>query len=91
MQERSPQWLDAVIRYHAEQSYGKTHGLRGVTGLLEFLSVRQTLERNIMAKLPMQTAIVDSEASTDRWNQLAALLTEWYAVYSTAMDAPSSF
>lgn len=78
MQERSSEWLEGVIRYHAEQSYGETHDLRGVRGLLDFLSVRRALEQDIMANLPMQTVIVESEASTARWTELTALLTRWY-------------
>lgn len=78
MQERSSEWLGAVIRYHAEQSYGQTHDLRGVKGLLDFLSVRRALEQDIMANLPMQTVIVDSEVRTARWTELTALLTRWY-------------
>lgn len=80
IQERSAQWLEAVIRYHADQSYGKAHGLHGLDGLVEFLAVRQTLEKGILSKLPVRTVVVDAEVSTVRWPRLESLLSEWYKV-----------
>lgn len=80
IEQRSPQWLEAVIRYHADQLYGKTHGLRGRNGLVEFSAVRQTLERSILAKLPLRTVVVDAEVSPERWPRLETLLNQWYNV-----------
>ncbi len=48
MQECSSQWLDGVIRYHGEQSYGKTHGFRGLDGLMQFSSLRQPRGKGIL-------------------------------------------
>lgn len=53
-QER-PGWLEAVIPYHTEGSYGRSIGADGFDGYVACLQERQRREERILAELPVRT------------------------------------
>ena len=57
---RSQEWLDFAIWYHTEQDYGKTAGLKGFDGYIEFLERRRELELQIIDQLPFKTCMIDN-------------------------------
>jgi hypothetical protein len=57
---RSQEWLDFAIWYHTQQDYGKTHGLNGFDGYIDFLEHRRELELQIIERLPFKTYMIEN-------------------------------
>lgn len=60
-EERSPGWRDGVIEYYTRQGYGKSHGLSGFDGLVEFLRLRTDIELKIVQQLTLRKLIVKND------------------------------
>ena len=58
-QERTG-WLDAVIDYHTNGSYGKQIGAKGFDGYIKCLTERQERELRILADLPVKSFVLDN-------------------------------
>ncbi len=54
-----PGWLDAVIPYHVEGSYGKSIGAQGFDGYIACLTERQRREERILHDLPLHVLVLD--------------------------------
>lgn len=54
-----PGWLDAVIPYHVEGSYGKSIGAQGFDGYIACLTERQKREERILHDLPLHVLVLD--------------------------------
>lgn len=53
-------WLDAVIDYHINGSYGKSINAQGFEGYISCLEERQKRELRILAELPVQSIVIDN-------------------------------
>jgi hypothetical protein len=60
--ERPQEWLDFIVHYHTSQGYGEQGRLEGFDGLVKFMEVRQTLERDLLKRLSMPVLSVDLTA-----------------------------
>ncbi len=56
--ERSNQWADFVIWYLTGQAYGQTH-LGGWEGVVQFYEMRQRLEVELLAELPLRSLVIE--------------------------------
>jgi hypothetical protein len=66
--ERPQEWADYVTWYLTSGDYGKTRGLNGFDGVIEFYATRQALELDLLKTLPILSTII-----SDR--------TDWIARY----------
>lgn len=55
-----PGWLDEVIDYHVNGSYGRSIAVKGFDGYISCLKERQERELRILSKLPINKLIVDN-------------------------------
>jgi hypothetical protein len=73
--QRPAEWADFVIGYLTGQAYGAQHGLHGFAGVIDFYTIRQALELDLIQTLPIPSLrvsdMVDWEA---RYQYLAAFL-----------------
>jgi len=65
--ERSEEWLNFVIDYVTNQSYGQENNLNGYSGLIEFYQDLAELELNIFSKLKMRKILIKDPNSN--WEQ----------------------
>jgi hypothetical protein len=65
--ERSEEWLNFVIDYVTNQSYGQENNLDGYSGLIEFYQNLAELELNIFSKLKMRKILIKDPHSN--WEQ----------------------
>ena len=56
--EERPGWLDAVIDYHVNGTYGKEIGAVGFEGYIRCLEERQRRELSILAQLPVEHLVI---------------------------------
>lgn len=63
LQERGDGWLNAVIGYHVDQSYGKRLGLSGYAGYLACLQERQSRELRILEETGLDHRILNARLS----------------------------
>ena len=56
-------WFDQVIDYVQDSSYGKTHGVEGRAGVLEFFERRRRLELAMLEQLPIRSYVRKVEAN----------------------------
>ena len=57
--ERPREWADFVTWYLTGQEYGKTHGLAGYEGVIQFYEMRQRLEVDLLRDLPIRSLVVE--------------------------------
>lgn len=69
-----PGWLEAVIPYHVEGSYGRSIGAENFDGYVACLEERQRREEHILAELPLQ-AVTLRDAHRD-WPSARAELAQ---------------
>lgn len=75
--ERSPEWFEFVIWYYTGQSYGKTHGLKGETGVIQFLENRKELEKEILSLLSIESLILNnSQYNWDKCRETILTFTQ---------------
>ena len=60
--ERPQEWADYVTGYLTEQEYGKAHGLNGFEGVIQFYTIRQSLELAFLPTLPMPSITISDVA-----------------------------
>jgi hypothetical protein len=53
-------WVERVIPYIENSPYGRLHSLNGFNGMVEYFEHRKRVEMNIIAKLPIETFIIDN-------------------------------
>ena len=53
-------WLDEIINYHVNGSYGKQIGAEGFEGYIRYLKERQERELRLLNGLPVQKLILDN-------------------------------
>lgn len=73
LEERGPDWLNAVIEYHTAQGYGKEHALSGYAGYIKCLEERKARELDILQALNTEHHIISRDMG-------AAELVERYAL-----------
>lgn len=54
-------WIDLVIKYIENSPYGKSHGLKGYEGTIEFFDARKKIELDVIDKLSIDKAIIHNE------------------------------
>lgn len=67
IKERPKEWLDFIIDYVTNQSYGQENNLNGYSGLIEFYQNLAELELNIFSKLKMRKILIKDPHSN--WEQ----------------------
>ena len=73
--QRPPEWADFVTGYLTEQAYGAQHGLHGFAGVIDFYTIRQTLELELIQTLPIPSLLVSNAMDWEaRYQYLAAFL-----------------
>ncbi|MCR4889264.1 MAG: hypothetical protein K5979_08835 [Ruminococcus sp.] len=73
--ERGSEWLNAVIDYHCNGEYGKSHELSGFDGYISALEERQRRELDILSQLDIDRIIVDDPQKN--WNDAyASIISE---------------
>ncbi len=73
--ERPQEWADFVIWYLTEQEYGKTHGLSGYDGVIDFYTMRQAYELELLNTMPISSVVLsDGTGWEERYNHLKAFL-----------------
>jgi hypothetical protein len=73
--ERPKEWADFVIRYLTGQEYGRLHDLSGYEGVIQFYSMRQKLEVEILRNVPIRQMVV--EHSGDEWERCTGEIVEF--------------
>ena len=57
--ERPIEWADFVAWYLAGQAYGQTHPVAGWEGVIQFYEMRQRLEVELLAELPLPSLVIE--------------------------------
>ena len=57
-EERHPEWVESVVRYHTTQGYGLRVGLTGFDGYVAFMRMRRELELDLVHSLDLPTLVV---------------------------------
>ncbi len=70
-----PGWLDDVINYHVNGSYGKRIAAEGFEGYINCLEERQTRELRILSGLPVGKLIVDNPQRD--WNSAQEIIIKF--------------
>ncbi len=65
--ERGDKWLNSVIEYHTNGTYGKENGLVGFDGYISCLEERQKRELSILKGLDIDYLVVEQVA--EHWNE----------------------
>jgi len=65
--ERPKEWADYVTGYLTGQEFGKTRGLDGFEGVIQFYEMRQKLEVQLLRDLPFQSLML--EHSGKEWQR----------------------
>ncbi len=74
-QQRPQEWADFVAWYLTEQEYGAKHGLHGFAGVIDFYTIRQTLELELLPTLSIPSLVVSDAADwAARYQYLEAFL-----------------
>ncbi|MDT3425097.1 hypothetical protein J2Z22_000610 [Paenibacillus forsythiae] len=60
-EERSSEWQNGVTQYYTQQGYGRSHGLTGFDGLVEFLRVRTEIEMKIIERLLISKSVIRND------------------------------
>ncbi|TKI46727.1 P-loop NTPase family protein [Bacillus mycoides] len=60
-EERSSEWRDGVTQYYTQQGYGRSRGLAGFDGLVEFLRVRTEIELKIIEQLLISKSVIRND------------------------------
>lgn len=65
--ERPVQWADFVAWYLTGQAYGQTHPVAGWEGVIQFYTMRQQMEVELLAALPLPSLLL--EHSGQEWKR----------------------
>jgi hypothetical protein len=74
--QRPPAWVDFVTRYLTEQAYGAQHGLHGFAGVIDFYTIRQALELELIQALPIPSLLVSDVMDWEARHQYLAAFLE---------------
>jgi hypothetical protein len=56
--ERSVDWFEFLTWYYTEQAYGKSRGIKGEAGVIQFLEERKKLEKKTLSQLSVDSLIL---------------------------------
>jgi hypothetical protein len=74
---RSQEWTDFVTWYLTEQEYGKARQLSGFEGVIDFYTMRQKLELDLLDNLPISSLVLaDTTNWDDRYQKLNSFLAK---------------
>ena len=77
-QSRPKEWLDYVIAYHTQQGHGKVQGWQGFDGLVNFYEMRQTIELDLLPKLPFPSLLVQHTNWAADQTQIGQFLSQTF-------------
>lgn len=66
--ERGEGWLNAVVDYHCNGGYGRSHGLSGFEGYVAALEERQRRELEFLPELPVKSVVL--EKTSGSWDEV---------------------
>ena len=73
--QRPQEWADFVTWYLTGQAYGRSRGLSGFDGVVDFYAMRQALELEFLKTLPVASVVLpDSDDWDVRYRRLVAWL-----------------
>jgi hypothetical protein len=74
--ERPREWADFVAWYLTGKEYGRDHGLSGFEGVIEFYTMRQRFELQLLDTLPVSSIVLGEAGSgwEGRYKELSAFL-----------------
>ncbi|MDD6059306.1 MAG: hypothetical protein PUB97_02840 [Ruminococcus sp.] len=75
-----PGWLDGVINYHVNGSYGKQIGAKGFEGYIHCLEERQERELRILNGLPVRKLIINNPQRD--WNSAQEIIKKYLMAIS---------
>ncbi len=70
-------WLDAVIDYHVNGTYGKSIGAEGFDGYIRCLEERQRRELEILSALPVTSHVIENPQRD--WDDAYDTIRKWVA------------
>ena len=71
------EWVDFVTWYLTEQEYGQVHRLSGYDGVIDFYTIRQAYELELLDAMPIASKVLsDATDWKERYKRLQAFLTE---------------
>ena len=74
--KRSQEWADFVTWYLTEQEYGQVHGIAGYDGVIDFYTMRQAYELELLNVLPITSVVLSNATDWEaRYTRLQAFLT----------------
>lgn len=77
--ERPKEWADFVTWYLTGQAYGKVHHLSGFDGVIQFYTMRQKLEIEMLRGLPVHHLVL--EHSGNEWDRCEKELIEFLRLH----------
>ncbi|HPH97079.1 MAG TPA: hypothetical protein PKW33_18165 [Anaerolineaceae bacterium] len=77
--ERPHEWADFVTWYLTGQAYGQARLLSGFEGVIQFYTMRQQLELDLLPALPVSSLIVKQDG--DAWNDRQQDINRFIAPY----------
>ncbi len=81
-QVRPQEWLDFVIAYHTQQGHGKAQGWQGFDGMVKFYEMRQSIELELLQRLPFPTLKVPHTAWQQDNQRVNSFLAESFSTHS---------
>ena len=80
--ERPAEWADFVTWYLTGQAYGQTHPIAGWEGVIQFYEMRQRLEVELLAGLPLPSLVI--EHAGQEWERCNAEIVRFVASHLPA-------
>jgi hypothetical protein len=80
--ERPAEWADFVTWYLTGQAYGQTHPVAGWEGVVQFYEMRQKLEVELLAGLPLPSLVI--EHAGQEWDRCNAAIDRFIGPHLTA-------
>ena len=80
--ERPAEWADFVTWYLTGQAYGQTHAVAGWEGVIQFYEMRQKLEVELLAGLPLPSLLI--EHAGQEWDRCNAEIVRFVGAHLAA-------
>jgi hypothetical protein len=77
--ERPAEWADFVTWYLTEQAYGQTHPVTGWEGVIQFYVMRQKLEVELLAGLPLPSLVI--EHAGQEWERCNMAIVQFLSAH----------
>jgi hypothetical protein len=72
--DAQPNWIDMAMGYVERSVFGKAHGLKGFSGVVEFSKARKSIELEFLAASTVNCAILEGTDYDRRWEDIKTVL-----------------